>query len=208
MKDPYEILGIPKNASKSRIKAVYKKKAQENHPDKGGDKDKFVEIGMAYGLLTDDSRREKYDRTGRVDNLPPLRIRALQEVANLVTNLVGNEKVNIDTEDLVLLTKLNLQNHIKKIKESAKNIRKEKVKFERARKRLIVKKKLDGEDPIINAMDAEIKMREGALQAIEQQVELKNECIRILDNYEYSFAQDHNQWQNTGPDILSITFNV
>jgi hypothetical protein len=50
----HDILGIKKTASKDEIKAAYKKKAKENHPDMGGDDKKFREVNEAYNKLIND----------------------------------------------------------------------------------------------------------------------------------------------------------
>ena len=47
----HEALGVRPGASQAEIKAAYRKKAQENHPDKGGDKELFVKIKQAYNHL-------------------------------------------------------------------------------------------------------------------------------------------------------------
>ena len=58
---PYEILGVSKDSSKSEIKKAYRKLALENHPDKGGDEEKFKRISEAYSVLSDDQKRSQYD---------------------------------------------------------------------------------------------------------------------------------------------------
>ena len=66
-KDYYEILNIPKDASKSEIKKAYRKLALKYHPDKNPSKDaeeKFKEISEAYAVLYDDEKRQLYDRYG------------------------------------------------------------------------------------------------------------------------------------------------
>jgi DnaJ-class molecular chaperone len=68
-KDPYEILGVVKNASEADIKAAYRKLAKKHHPDINPDKkddSKFKEIGAAYNLLSDKDKRAAYDR-GEID---------------------------------------------------------------------------------------------------------------------------------------------
>lgn len=63
-KDYYNILGVDKNASQDEIKAAFRKKAHEHHPDKGGDAEKFKEINEANQVLGNPEKRQQYDRFG------------------------------------------------------------------------------------------------------------------------------------------------
>jgi len=66
-RDFYEILGVPKSASKDEIKKAFYKLAHKYHPDKkGGDAEKFKEMSEAYSVLSDDKKRSEYDSYGRV----------------------------------------------------------------------------------------------------------------------------------------------
>lgn len=60
----YEVLGVPKDASKEDIKRAFRKLAVQHHPDKGGDPEKFKEIAHAYEVLNDDQKRNEYDHLG------------------------------------------------------------------------------------------------------------------------------------------------
>lgn len=65
-KDYYQILGIPKGASKEEIKKAFRKLAHKYHPDKGGgDETKFKELNEAYQVLSDDRKRAEYDSYGQ-----------------------------------------------------------------------------------------------------------------------------------------------
>lgn len=44
----YDLLGIQKDATDKDIKKAYRKKALKEHPDKGGDEEKFKEITRAH----------------------------------------------------------------------------------------------------------------------------------------------------------------
>jgi molecular chaperone DnaJ len=64
-KDYYNILGVDKTASKDEIKKAFYKLAHKYHPDKKeGDEKKFKEVNEAYQVLSDDSKRSKYDQFG------------------------------------------------------------------------------------------------------------------------------------------------
>ncbi len=70
-KDLYEILGIKRDASQEEIKKAYRKLARQYHPDVNqGDKntaEKFKQVKKAYDILSDPSKRERYDRYGQTD---------------------------------------------------------------------------------------------------------------------------------------------
>lgn len=66
-KDYYSILGVSRSASQDEIKRAYRKLAQEHHPDKGGDSERFKEINEAYQALSDVNRRAQYDQFGTTD---------------------------------------------------------------------------------------------------------------------------------------------
>lgn len=63
-RDYYEVLGVGKSASADEIKKAFRKLAIENHPDRGGDENKFKEANEAYEVLKDSSKRQRYDQFG------------------------------------------------------------------------------------------------------------------------------------------------
>ena len=65
--DYYHILGINKGASEEDVKKAFRRLAHKYHPDKkGGDEKKFKEINEAYSVLSDNKKREQYDKYGKV----------------------------------------------------------------------------------------------------------------------------------------------
>jgi len=70
MRDPYGVLGVPKDANPAAIKSAYRKLAKKLHPDANKqDKNaasKFAELNAAYEIVGDDDKRKAYDR-GEID---------------------------------------------------------------------------------------------------------------------------------------------
>ena len=70
MKDPYKTLGVNRNASAADIKKAYRKLARELHPDSSPNnpkaEERFKDLSEAYGIISDEDRRGRYDR-GEID---------------------------------------------------------------------------------------------------------------------------------------------
>lgn len=70
MRDPYEVLGVAKNASAKEIKSAFRKLAKKHHPDQNPDdpkaKDRFAAANQAYEILGDEKTRAAFDR-GEID---------------------------------------------------------------------------------------------------------------------------------------------
>jgi len=70
MADPYQTLGVARNADEAAIKKAYRKLAKELHPDRNADNPKAAErfsaVTAAYDLLSDKDKRARFDR-GEID---------------------------------------------------------------------------------------------------------------------------------------------
>src|ERR1700731_158946 len=70
MRDPYEVLGVPRGASAAAIKSAYRKLAKKHHPDANKNDPKsqarFSELNSANEILGDEDKRKAFDR-GEID---------------------------------------------------------------------------------------------------------------------------------------------
>jgi DnaJ family protein A protein 2 len=60
----YELLAVDKKATTEEIRKAFRRKALKEHPDKGGDPDKFKEVTGAYEVLSNPEKRQLYDDYG------------------------------------------------------------------------------------------------------------------------------------------------
>ncbi len=70
MRDPYEVLGVPRGANAAAIKSAFRKLAKKHHPDSNKNDPKaaerFSEINTANEILGDEDKRKQFDR-GEID---------------------------------------------------------------------------------------------------------------------------------------------
>ena len=66
-KDLYQLLGLPREASKDDIQRAHRKLVRQYHPDANPQdpraEERFKEVQQAYEVLSDDKKRQEYDKT-------------------------------------------------------------------------------------------------------------------------------------------------
>lgn len=72
--DPYQVLGVSREAGQDEIKSAYRKLARQYHPDVNPGnpeaEEKFKEIGQAYEVLGDPEKRRRFDQYGTTESQP------------------------------------------------------------------------------------------------------------------------------------------
>ena len=177
----YDDLGLSPRCTFDEIKQRYRALAQQHHPDKGGDEDRFKRIKLAYEVLSDPSRRAEYDATGKIQEDVPVRTEALQELSGLVTHCI--EKINPDHDDLIFVMKRELHDNIGHSKNNIIVCNGFIIKLNKILKK--VNRKKEGDNFIKSIIEEQIKMREGELKNFNHRIEVCEYMLELLEDYYY-----------------------
>lgn len=190
--NPYEVLGVAKDADDKEIKKAYRQLSKVYHPDKEtGNKERFLEIGLAYEVLIDPERRDRFDQTGRVDKsmVTPDRVKGF--IAETMRTVVMFEDEGGSTDDPAR------ENIRDKVVASLQSQR------ERIRKMLAdTHQKLNRTNELINRFKSTLeddpvgKSLKGIKQELEEEahkhqdaLELSEQAERIFMSYGYEYSQ-------------------
>lgn len=157
--NPYDTLGVPRDATEHQIKIAYRQRVKETHPDTGADGSDFHDVGTAYAVLRDKDRRKLYDDTGSI-NASDVRssheavLNVIAQMFDMAINIEGQSGRSFKHIDLMEAMKANLSRL--KVEGSTKmaNIRKAVADREVLRTRII--RKGDGENLFVAMLDRQL----------------------------------------------------
>lgn len=198
----YQLLGVSVQANNTEIRRAYRKLSAKYHPDKeGGDRDKFEQIKLAYDVLIDPKRRQRYDATGRTDDdrITPERIQMyLREMVKTVVEAERPDGTtdNPDAENIRDKMLLSIQ-------ASRAAVRNDRRKFERRLKRAQTMlrrfKPKEGFDPIGDALEDQVEKWEYELRMNDDAMQLSVEMEKIIKTYDYDVGPGSEGQVNPGP---------
>lgn len=178
----YDELGIRVDADVSEITRAYRRAAQKSHPDKpGGSTEKFQKVKLAYEVLSDQSRRTRYDRTGEsghLDALGQARLRVLALLFSAIDNL------NEERTDIIDAIRSHVRDEENHDREAIRELRRKIEKRKRALRRLHSK---EGRPNLLaQAIERDIAERERRLEVGMEQLQSHKEVYKLLDDYVYT----------------------
>jgi curved DNA-binding protein CbpA len=101
MRDPYDILGVSKNASAAEVKSAFRRQAKKLHPDANKHDPKaasrFAELNAAYEILGEADKRKAFDR-GEIDAEGKPRFRGFEGFGGRQRGGAGHAGPDIDFE--------------------------------------------------------------------------------------------------------------
>lgn len=194
--NPYKTLEVEENSNEQEIKKAYKKQAAKNHPDKqGGSKEKFEVIKLAYDVLSDPVRREKYDKTGDIDknkkNKSDVETRLTELFATIIEqehfkgNIIDNAKGMVN--EIISSLSSSVIKTRKKLNKLEKNSGRIKAKDSDNVFEIIIKGKIYQLTEQINNIDSEILLLEKVLDRLIGYEDISPE--EIVNSNSWTFQQ-------------------
>ncbi len=182
MIDPYEILGVDRDAGDDAIKAAYRRQAKTTHPDSGGDAGAFLLGQKALELLLDPLRRKVFDATGYDPELAdPTDLQGLLVIEKLVNDIVLDER-EPGTFDPLARMRASLAGDIRKAQFHAREMAGHGARIERHLQRLSSRPATD----ILGYMlKARIEAISKAIRETTKQIEATERALEMLETYSY-----------------------
>ena len=180
----YKILGLPNDASSDEIKKAYRKLAKELHPDKGGDEDKFKELSVAYEILSDGERRERYDNGEDLEGIETEKDQARRQIYKIFDEITGADGFLADFTDLFISMKAEVNGKIQEMENDIEEV-------EAAIKKLeSVAKRIKRPEFLIEYTKNNISSNRTHIEVIKGHINVSMLMIEILDDSEYEYDYD------------------
>jgi len=180
--NPYEILGVRRDATDDQVKAAYRRRAKTTHPDSGGDPAAFSRVQKAYELLLDPVRRKVFDDTGYdVELADPIDLQALMVIERLVNQLTLDER-EPGTFDPLARMRSDLSEEMRKARFSKRELERHASRIEHHLERL---EKRPATDILGSMLRARIKAISTAIGETEAKIKASERACEMLYDYTY-----------------------
>jgi hypothetical protein len=202
-RNPYDVLGVPNDADAATIKKAHRCRAKSAHPDSGGSAEEFKEVDAAYKLLTDQSRRKHFDKTG--DDAEPVKQddphSKLMSIAwpafSQAIKSTIQKRLDPTKVDLVAMAKTSIEAQRDQAYAS-------KAEMERGLKiaQKVVAKltRKSGDNHLAAAIQSDISNLKRDMLVIDETIVAFKEAIAYLSSYD--FAYEMQNYQRTTQGIL------
>lgn len=183
----YDDLGVAPEASSAEIKSAFRKLAQKHHPDKeGGDHEKMQVIQHAYDVLSDQMKRDYYDRTGQDGGVPDHKAQAISFIAGMFSELIAGDLYG----NIIEQCRNGVTDKGREVDVALKKINSQAEKLDRNRKRVISKS--GGHNIFAMVLEAKLNEAMGHINTLEERKKVLQECHLLLDDHEDTQPQQPN----------------
>jgi len=199
--DPYKELGVTKAASPDEVKSAFRKRAKETHPDRGGNRRDFDRVTRANLVLSDPKRREKYNRTGDIDEDSPEN--AISAPVSIIVGLIqtvcqqeAQGAGDVTKSDLVTRMRMTIRDAISNLKGQQKSVEKIAKRMRVVADRM--KKRGGGESLIHKAIRSQAASAETHINVLSTQIQAHIDAMTMLEEFEFEFDKASNPYEAPG----------
>jgi hypothetical protein len=195
--DPYNVLGVARDADEATIRKAYRKKSKAAHPDAGGNPETWEKVATSLMVLTDPDLRRGFDETGKIgekaiDNDRAAALQLIdQQVAALINQYITNgfspqndpRKKNIPR---ALVEHFN--NEIYTAEDAiatGANV----IKFyeDMQRRFTVVDQETVPENSIAKMLGIQISQAKQQVSGLEKNITIRKMAIQIIEAYRFEF---------------------
>jgi curved DNA-binding protein CbpA len=184
--DPYDELGVARDATPQQIQAAHRRAAKRHHPDQGGDAEKFDRIQRAFAILRDPDKRRIFDETGSYDEQAHISFEQRSHVAARLALM----SVVMGAQDLARIDVI--AGALAHLKAQIEGLEIQRRQFERNLDRLglaraRIRNVSDEDDVVARLFDFQASDLGGALPKVEEEIRVQRAAEAILTRYAYTF---------------------
>lgn len=184
----YDDLGVSEDASEEQIKKAFKDGAKKHHPDVGGDEAKFKALAKAYDILSDEQKRERYDKTGEESNAKKqtpeekAKVLAIQIFMNVLDRVeTDNVFLFVDPSSAVLKELAEARSHAKDFIRKKKNsIKKHEFLLRRLRKK---------DSFLVGSINHHIKDCHDNINRAEEDIKVIDLAIKLAEENDFDLDE-------------------
>jgi DnaJ-class molecular chaperone len=184
--NPYEVLGLNSDATQEEIKKRYRQLAQDLHPDRGGDGDKFAQVNLAYDILNDPIMKRSFDASGTFFYDQTIYTEAKEQLGHVLWRQI--DQCDPDHGDLILYMKNDARAVLKSVETDIQNTKNYLDKLLKIINKIKLKK--NHENVLATLVKLKINNLENDIKMFERRTKVCNVMLIVLDNYHFSV----NEW--------------
>lgn len=175
--NPYEVLGLKRDATPDQIREAFRKAASRSHPDHGGSADDMARVNEAYKILSDPARRRLYDEEGQTARRKPKRDEAVELAGAIFQAAVLQDDVSpvayavhevTDIRDGLAKQRLDAIDMIKKLEKKSRKVR----------------RKRGGDSLVMAAVRSRVDVLKSLITESERKLKIAAEACRIVKEHE------------------------
>ncbi|MFB9911424.1 J domain-containing protein [Rhizobium paknamense] len=192
------MLGLERDADEAAIKAAYRRKAKNAHPDTGGDTEEFGRITASYELLKDPVRRKVYDDTGYDPQLADVAdLKGLMVLETLINDMILDER-EPGSFDPVAGLRRKLTDDILKARFHILELERHRTRIRKHMDRLGRKPETDVLGSMLRARTQSIA---DAIKTAETQIDAIERAYSMLEGYSYELEPPAIGLSEAVPDL-------